>query len=193
MSTDPTIPGTGAWPAPESKNAAGFSLVETLVAIVMMSIIAVTMWTVMKMYYDNIDLCYVNLRLQRTSDIAVNQIGSIAQQCSYTLGTSETPYNFNNTVADTCDTIHCVLPDGTDKAGYYIGNGFLWERTGAGAWKPFIVPPKDTVKVAGTGNKFYVTPDRKMLSIKFRMWMRSSNKSDTLSLMPSGVQFLCRN
>jgi hypothetical protein len=171
--------------------AAGFTLVETLVTVILGSIIAGVLWSSMKMYYDNIDLCFINIRLQRTFDAVLNQIGSITQQAAFVLATEDSATTFDNTRPDTCDSIHLIMPSGADTAGYRIKGGYLWEKTGAGAWDKFICAPKETVKLAGTDSHFYLTPDRKIVSIRIKMWMSSKDKTDTIRL--SGAQYLCRN
>jgi prepilin-type N-terminal cleavage/methylation domain-containing protein len=178
--------------ARNGSGAAGFTLVETLVTMVLASIIAVVLWGTMKMYYDNIDLCFINIRLQRTFDAVVTQIGTITQQASLVLATGDSASSYDNTVSDTCDSIHIIMPSGTDTARYCFNGGYLWEKVGAAAWDKFICAPRETVTVATSAvNKFYLTPDRKTLTITLKMWMKSKNKTDTLRI--SGVQYLCRN
>jgi type II secretory pathway pseudopilin PulG len=168
---------------------AGLSLVETLVAMLLMSIIGITMFTLFKMYSDNADWSFTRFMLQRNYDIVANQIGRMVQQSRYVLDTGETAADFVQS-PKTTGAIHLISFAGTDTLAYYFASdGYLYEKLGAGTLQMFKVG--NTPISVGSTSRFILTPDRKLCTVNLMTKAAYSMRSD--SLLVNGGLYLCRN
>lgn len=168
--------------------AGGFTLVETIVAAMVAAIVGVVTVSLITLFSSNMKWSITRIKLQRNYDIVTEQIGMNTRQAERVLLGTETATSFGNT-SDSSLSVKLIAPAGTETV-YTIGNdNFLYEKIGAGSLHRFKTGSSEVA--TGSGSKFYVTPDRKMLTFNLKLKDGYLDRRDSL-MVQRGV-FLCRN
>ena len=168
-------------------NPRGFTLVEAIVAGVIVAIIGGIMVTYLNLFYGQVNQGTLRAKMQMDYDIASQQIGSIVRASKLVLGPGET-MSQSFPVLDTVTEIHLWTASGKDTADYRISGNVLQEYVG-GAWIDFKAGSRKVTVTPGSG--FTIAGGRRSVVLNVNIQESYMGKID--SLLIKGDNYLCRN
>lgn len=183
-------------------NNKGFTLVEAVVALMISSVLAGVLFTILRVNNDGVSRGSVNTKNQMQYETVVERVGYYTRIATAVLDDNSESWTafFNNpntfTAART-NSIAMYDADGTKIAGYTVDNtGTILREyiSGSGIYKNFIVGPNNvTITGQGAANDqlFALTASRKCDTVLLSVY--SSDKKATDTTLARYDVFTCKN
>lgn len=182
--------------APMKKN--GFTLVETMVTGVLLTVFSVGILTFFRMHNLEAGTSSANFNLQANANVVREQLSRDVRNANRILAPGET-WTQTITVMDTVneDEVHLYDNSGTIFAAYRLHDGFLHEAhfsspvstVEADDFEVFSIGPQQVA--ASDSSYFFLTPARQLLVLNAELTIDKNSISQSMQL--AGTAYRCRN
>ena len=168
----------------------GFTLVETLMTLILVLVTAGIILSIFYMSTSEIRESSANMRMEKLYDIASYNIGWNVRKARAVLSTSASFSNVNSITAnDSTDGIYTYDEGGNITAGFRINGSILQERDSTGSWVPFV-SGDDTVRVS-SDSRFSVESGGQGMTV--HLILERTVNGTTYTIASRGDRFRCRN
>jgi prepilin-type N-terminal cleavage/methylation domain-containing protein len=167
-------------------NNQGFTLVESLVALILSAILGFVIYTVAFAYTNETNASISRFMMQQQYDNIAARISSDVRYASFVVAEGETP-DAHGIGFDSVPSVRFFDWAGQAVTQYSILDGLLYEGIPQKQYSAGGAP----VQLQSGSSFFIVTPQRKKLGMQLSICKKERNNLHTLS--PRKAVFVCRN